>query len=64
MSNTTSFTSALGPTISRYLELKQALGRKYDGEWAIFKHLDAFLAAADTDLTVEAFAGGAARENI
>jgi len=38
------------------LALKHALGRKYAGERAIFKHLDAFLAAADTDLTVEAFA--------
>jgi len=49
------FTSVLGPTIRHYLELKHALGKKYAGECAIFKHLDAFLTAANTDLTVEAF---------
>lgn len=55
MSNTTSFTSALGPTFRRYLELKHALGRKCAAERAMLKHLDTFLAAADADLTVETF---------
>ena len=53
MSNTTSFTSALGPTFRRYLELKHALGRKCAAERAMLKHLDTFLAAADADFQLD-----------
>lgn len=57
MSAPGSFSSALGPTIARYLALKQALGRGYAIERAVFHHLDAFLAAARADLTPATFVG-------
>lgn len=58
MSNNRSFVSILGPIIARYLALKEALGRRYDTERAVLKHLDAFLAAQPdrTDLCADTFA--------
>lgn len=50
-----SFASALGPTIARYLALKEALGRHYARERAILNHLDTFLYTAGADLTAESF---------
>jgi integrase len=50
------FASILGPAIQRYLTLKRALGRQYVSESAILVHLDAFLSAANADLTAESFA--------
>ena len=52
----TTFVSVLGPEIVRYLSLKRALGRRYAVEQDVFRHLDAFLFAADCDLTPEKFA--------
>lgn len=52
------FNSALGPTISRYLALKRALGRRYAAESDVFRHLDRFLATANranSDLTADTF---------
>jgi integrase len=57
MSAPGSFASVLGPTITRYLALKQALGRGYAVERVVFQRLDAFLAAAASDLTPDTFAG-------
>jgi len=45
MQPTRIFTSALGPVITRYLALKQALGRRYSIEQTVLTHLDRFLAA-------------------
>ena len=50
-----SFHSVLAPTITSYLSLNEALGRRYATERAILTHLDAFLAAADGDLSVVTF---------
>lgn len=58
MSTHQTFASPLGPVIARYLALKQALGRKYAIERAVFGHLDCFLAAQPPDrsyLTAESF---------
>jgi integrase len=55
MSENASFVSVLGPTIRRYLVLKQALGRRYDAERRVLASLDAFLAAQDSDLASETF---------
>jgi hypothetical protein len=44
MSGHAAFTSALGPSITRYLALKEALGRAYAGERRVFEHVDRFLA--------------------
>lgn len=38
-----SLSSSIGPTIIRYIALKQSLGRKYTTEYKILKNLDAFL---------------------
>ena len=54
-----SFTSAMGPTIIRYLALKRALGRGYTIEEAVLRSVDAFLTRGPTpglDLTSETFA--------
>lgn len=51
----TCLASVLGSTISRYLALKKALGRRYTSERAILTHLDACLAASRSDLTPDAF---------
>jgi integrase/recombinase XerD len=58
MSEKRSFVSMLGPMLTRYLALKEALGRRYAIERAVLKHLDAFLAAKSerTDLCSETFA--------
>ena len=49
--------SDLAPVITRYLGLKQALGRRYTTERGVLIHLDRFLAAhgSGTDLTAETF---------
>jgi integrase len=49
--------SALGPTICRYLDLKEALGRRYRTERTVLENLDRFLASAASDLTPETFDG-------
>jgi integrase/recombinase XerD len=49
------FVSVLGPTIIAYVALKQALGRRYDGERRILALLDHFLAGERADLTAESF---------
>jgi integrase len=46
----------LAPVIERYLTLKQALGRQYDGVRRVLAHLDGFLAARSADLTPDTFA--------
>jgi integrase len=56
MSTTRLFRSGLAPVLTRYLALKEALGRHYAVERDVLRHLDAFLAHADADLTVEHFA--------
>ena len=56
MCDTSPFSSASGPTIARYLALKQALGRKYSLEREILTNIDAFLYVADAYLTAESFA--------
>jgi len=58
MSTKGSFLSILGPSLTRYLALKEALGRRYDIERAVLQHLDAFLAAAapEADLCSDTFA--------
>jgi integrase len=45
MSAAHSFDSALGPTITAYLALKKALGRRFANETAVLAHLDRFLVA-------------------
>ena len=56
MSAPGAFSSVLGSTLTPYLALKQALGRGYAVERAVFHPLDAFLAAASADLTPATFA--------
>lgn len=51
------FTSKMAPHIERYLALKQALGREYDGVRRLLVHLDQFVATHGDDLTPETFAG-------
>jgi hypothetical protein len=51
------FTSKMAPHIERYLALKQALGREYDGVRRVLVHLDQFLTTHGGDLTAETFAG-------
>jgi len=55
MTITYHFSSCIAEVIIRYLMLKQALGRKYDNEFCILKHLDAFLNTRKSDLTAESF---------
>lgn len=50
-----SFTSGLAPIMVSYLELKQALGRRYHTERGVLHRLDGFLALGDRDLTSETF---------
>jgi integrase len=52
----TAFTSPLAPVIERYLTLKRALGRQYDGVRRVLEHVDGFLAARGADLTPDTFA--------
>ena len=56
MSAVRSFRSVLAPILRRYLALKEALGRGYAVERDVLRHLDAFLADVDADLTTERFA--------
>ena len=50
------FTSPLAPVITRYLDLKIALGRRYTTERRLFHGLDAFLVAEHAaELTLEVF---------
>ena len=52
------FSSAVGPVMTRYLALKQALGRRYANERAVLQSLDAFLAGDGgrrSDLTLATF---------
>ena len=51
------FTSKVAPHIERYLALKQALGREYDGVRRLLVHLDQFVTTHGGDLTAETFAG-------
>jgi integrase len=55
MNDKEGFLSVLGPTIADYVSLKQALGRRYDGERRILASLDTFLAAASADLSADTF---------
>ena len=50
--------SEIGSMITRFVELKQSLGRGYSSERRILNHLDRFLReqGSKTDLTPEAFA--------
>jgi integrase/recombinase XerD len=51
------FTSLLAPDIERYLTVKQALGREYDGVRRVLAHVDHFLSPRGGDLTPDTFAG-------
>jgi integrase len=56
MSKDQAFVSILGPTATRYLALKRALGRRYDTEQRVLELLDIFLATEGSDLTADTFA--------
>jgi integrase/recombinase XerD len=55
MSTDRAFASALGPTLTRFLALKRALGRRYAVEQCVLESLDAFLTTQDSDLTADTF---------
>ena len=55
MNEKAGFASVLGSVISRYLTLKEALGRCYANERAVLTHLDTYLATSRSDLTSEGF---------
>jgi integrase len=56
MNPSEAFISELGPLISRYLAMKEALGCRYQNERAVLRHLDGFLARqAPNQLTAETF---------
>jgi hypothetical protein len=46
------FTSLMAPHIERYLTLKQALGREYDGVRRVLAHVDHFATTQGGDLDV------------
>lgn len=51
-----SFSSAVAAPMTRYLQHKQALGRRYTGEYFTLKNLDRYLArSGSTDLTAAVF---------
>ncbi len=50
------FSSAIGQAIERYIDLKRSLGRKFETEYHIFKHLDLFLVKKNQNLTANSFA--------
>jgi integrase/recombinase XerD len=50
------FTSLLAPDIVRYLTVKQALGREYDGVRRVLAHVDHFVTTRGGDLTPASFA--------
>jgi integrase len=57
MTSSSVIASALGPTITSYLKLKQALGRRFREETAVLQHLERFLIADGGDkLTPQRFA--------
>jgi integrase/recombinase XerD len=58
MSQHSDLLSKLGPIITQYIQLKQALGRHYKSERAVLAHLDRFLAAQgqEAELDAQAFA--------
>jgi hypothetical protein len=58
MKATSTFTSKMVPYIERYLGLKKALGREYDGVRRVLVHLDQFVTKHGGDLTAETFAAG------
>jgi integrase/recombinase XerD len=51
------FTSLLAPDIVRYLTVKHALGREYDGVSRVLAHIDHFLMTRGGELTPVTFAG-------
>ena len=51
------FASLIAPDIERYLTLKQALGREYDGVRRVLAHVDLFVSTRGGDLTSDTFAG-------
>ena len=57
MKTTSTFPSNMAPHIERYLALKQALGREYDGVRRVLAHLDEFVTTHGGELTAEIFAG-------
>ncbi len=56
MSKDRAFVSVLGPTVTRYLALKRALGRRYDAERRVLESLDTFLTTQGADLAADTFA--------
>lgn len=52
MKATSTFTSKMASHIERYLALKQALGREYDGVRRVLVHLDQFVTTHGGDLTL------------
>jgi integrase/recombinase XerD len=50
------FTSRLAPDIVRYVTVKQALGREYDGVRRVLAHVDHFLITRGGELTPDTFA--------
>jgi integrase len=57
MKTALAFTSLMAPHIERYLALKQALGREYDGVRRVLVDVDHFVATHGGDLTPDTFAG-------
>ena len=55
MNDDTRFASVTGPTMARYLALKEALGRKFSSDRYILSRLDSFLASSGTDLTAQSW---------
>jgi integrase/recombinase XerD len=51
-----SFVSSIGEIITKYITLKQSLGRKYLTEYKILRDLDSFLYKYQSNLTAESFA--------
>jgi integrase/recombinase XerD len=56
MKAATPLTSLLAPQIERYVTLKQALGREYDGVRRVLAHVDHFVTTRGGDLTPDTFA--------
>jgi len=55
MNTNTPFGSAVGPFVLDYLAHMRALGRGYDREERVLRHLDAFLARTGADLSCASF---------
>jgi hypothetical protein len=51
MKTTSELKSKMAPHIERYLALKQALGREYDGVRRVLVHLDRFVTTHGGELT-------------